>query len=61
MVDSVLKQQVLSAIDRLPPTATLDDVIEQLVFLTKIDRGLADVQAGRTISHAEVAAEFLKK
>lgn len=55
MVDSVLKQQVLSALDRLPATATLDDVIEQLVFLTQIDRGLADVQAGRTVSHADVS------
>jgi predicted transcriptional regulator len=61
MVDSLLKQQVLSALDRLPATATLDDVIEQLVFLTQIDRGLADVQAGRTVPHADVAAEFLKK
>jgi predicted transcriptional regulator len=61
MVDTALKQQVLSTLDRLPSTATLDDVIEQLVFLAKIDRGLADAQAGRLVSHADVAAEFLKK
>jgi predicted transcriptional regulator len=28
--------------------------MERLVFLAKIERGLADAEAGRTLSHADV-------
>jgi predicted transcriptional regulator len=61
MVDTVLKQRVLSALDQLPPTATLEDVIERLVFVAKVEQGLADVDAGRLIPHAQVVAEFRRK
>lgn len=53
MVDSVLKQRVLGALEQLPPEATLDDLIEQLLFQAKIDRGLADAEAGRVTPHDE--------
>jgi predicted transcriptional regulator len=61
MVDTVLKQRVLSTLEQLPPTATLEDVIERLVFVAKIEPGLADVAAGRAVPHEQVLAEFRKK
>lgn len=60
MADATLKQRVMEAVDQLPTEATLEDVIERLVFLAKIDRGLADAAAGRLIPHQEVMAEFRK-
>ena len=61
MVDTALKQRVLSTLEHLPPTATLEDVIERLVFLAKIEQGQADIVAGRVIPHEQVVAEFRKK
>jgi predicted transcriptional regulator len=47
------KQRVLEAIKKLPADATLEDAIERLVLLAKIDRGLAELNAGQGIDHAE--------
>ena len=58
MVDSTLKQRILSAVEQLPPDATLEDVIERLCFLAKIDRGLAQADAGQLIPHERVAAQI---
>jgi predicted transcriptional regulator len=44
----------LDALQDLPPDATFDDAIERLVFLAKIDAGLAELDAGQGIPHDEV-------
>ncbi len=61
MVESALKQRVLGALEQLPPEATLEDLIEQLLFQAKIDRGLADMAAGRVTPHEQVVAQFVAK
>ena len=61
MVDSALKERVLTTLEQLPPTATLEDLIERLVFMAKVEQGLADIAAGRVIPHEQVVAEFRKK
>ena len=38
----------------MPPDATFDDAIERLVFLAKIEAGLAELDAGDGIPHDEV-------
>ena len=58
MVDSSLKQRILAAVEQLPPEATIEDVIERLCFLAKIDRGLAQADTGQLIPHEQVAAQF---
>ena len=52
------KSEIIQAIQDLPDDATLEDAMERLYFLTKIERGLAQADAGETISHAEVKARF---
>ena len=37
-----------------PQDATIDDAIERLGFLAKIDAGLAELDGGKVISHEEV-------
>jgi predicted transcriptional regulator len=44
--------------ERLPEDASVEDAIERLLFLVKIERGKADADAGRTISHEEVKRRF---
>lgn len=51
------KQKALEVVERLPPESTLEDVIEQLYFLYKVERGLAEADAGDTVSHEEALAE----
>lgn len=56
-----VKDTVRSLLDRLPENCTLDDVLYHLYVLQAIERGRADVAAGRTIPHEEVERELRKK
>jgi predicted transcriptional regulator len=58
MVDTVLKQRILDAVEQLPPDATLEDVIERLCFLAKIERGLGQADAGQLVPHEQIVALF---
>ena len=44
--------------DQLPPDATLEDAIERLVFLSKVERGLTEAEAGRVIPHEDVRRQL---
>lgn len=48
------RQRILDALSDLPDDATLDDAIERLVFLARIDAGLAELDAGKGVPHEEV-------
>ena len=52
------KQKVLAAVEKLPADATIEDAMERLYFLAKIDRGVADADAGRLTDHEKVRARF---
>lgn len=47
------RDRILDALQNLPPDATFDDAIERLVFLAKIDAGLAELDDGKGIPHDE--------
>jgi predicted transcriptional regulator len=53
------KQRALEAIEALPDDATLEDAIERLCFLAKVEEGLRQSEAGRLVGHDEVAKRFL--
>jgi len=55
------KERVQDVLDRLPDDCTLDDVQYHLYVIQAIERGLAEADAGRTISHEQVADELRKK
>jgi predicted transcriptional regulator len=54
------KEKVLQAVQSLPDDASVEDVMERLLLLAKIDRGLAQADAGQTISHAQVKERMAK-
>ncbi|MBX9928439.1 MAG: hypothetical protein K2X99_05935 [Gemmatimonadaceae bacterium] len=54
MVQSSGKELLRQAVEQLPENASVEDAMERLVFLAKIERGLVDAEAGRTISHDDV-------
>lgn len=47
------KQRALELIDRLPDSASLEDIMAELFFRQKVDRGLEDLRHGRVVSHEE--------
>jgi hypothetical protein len=48
------KKSVLHTLKDLPDPFLAEDLIERILLLQKVERGLADVQAGRTKSQGEV-------
>jgi predicted transcriptional regulator len=60
MATETVKQKILQVVERLPDTATLEDAIERLCFLAKIEEGLRQSDAGETVPHAEVALMLSK-
>jgi predicted transcriptional regulator len=48
------KDRILEALQDLPADATIDDAIERLIFLARVDAGLAELDEGKGIPHAEV-------
>ncbi len=48
------RDRILDALHDLPADTTFDDAIERLVFLAKIDAGLAELDEGKGLPHEEV-------
>ena len=55
------KETVRELLDKLPDDCTLEDVLYHLYVVQSIERGLEDVEAGRTLSHEEVLQEMRRK
>lgn len=55
------KDTVRTLLDRLPDDCSLDDVLYHLYVVQATNSGVADADAGRTISHEQVAAELRRK
>jgi hypothetical protein len=53
------KSDMVRVIQDLPEDATVEDAMERLYFLAKVERGLEQSE-GETISHEEIKARFLK-
>ena len=41
-----LKQKMVEAVEHLPDDATVEDAMERLYFLAKVERGLEQSEAG---------------
>jgi hypothetical protein len=58
MTHTSAKQIALHAVEQLPDDATLEDAMERLYLLEKIERGQDDIRQGRTVAHEEIVARF---
>ena len=54
------KEKVLQVIQGLPDDASIEDAMERLLLLAKIDRGLEQADAGQTIPHSQVKERMAK-
>ena len=52
------KERILEALRSLPADASVEDAIERLVFMAKVEEGLTQLDAGQGIPHEEVKRRF---
>ena len=58
MPTSISKPQMVSAVSGLPEDATVEDAMERLLFLSKVDQGLEHARRGETVPHDAVVREM---
>ena len=54
------KETVIETMTELPQEFDLDVLLEKLVFIEKVEKGLKQIQEGKTKTHEEVK-EIVKK
>ena len=58
-----IKDKMLQAVQELPDDASIEEAMERLLVLAKIERGIAQADRGETVSHRIVKdrmAQWLK-
>jgi len=55
-----VREQVIQILDALPEDATLDDVMAEIYFRMRVDKGLKDLDEGRWISQEELEKRMAK-
>jgi predicted transcriptional regulator len=50
----------VETVERLPDDATVEDAMERLYFLAKVERGLEQSEAGQGVSHEDVKKRFVR-
>jgi predicted transcriptional regulator len=58
MAESV-RDRLLHAVQQLPPDATVEQAIERLYFMAKVEEGLRQADAAPLISHEEARRRLL--
>jgi len=56
----ITKAQIINSLDKLPENLTIDQVVDQLIFIEKVQKGLDDSVNGR-INTKEEAKQKLSK
>jgi len=54
------REKVIQIVQDLPDDASVEDAMERLLLLAKIERGLQQADAGQTVAHAQVEARMAK-
>ena len=55
------KEKIVRAVESLPEDATIEDAIERLVFLHKIEVGLKQAGQGETVTLDDVEARLRQR
>lgn len=61
MPQPTTKAKILRAVEELPENATIEDAIERLVFLHKVEVGLKQVQEDETVPLDEVEDRLARR
>lgn len=55
-----VREKIIQAVQDLPDDASVEDAMEWLLLLAKIERGLAQADAGEFVPHEEVKERMAK-
>jgi predicted transcriptional regulator len=55
-----IKEKMIKAVQALPDDASVEDAMERLLFLAKIEKGLQQADADKTVSHDQVKEKMAK-
>ncbi|MBK5257350.1 MAG: hypothetical protein JJE39_15085 [Vicinamibacteria bacterium] len=55
---STVKEQFIKLIEDQPEDSSSEEIIREMAFAAMVDRGIADSDAGRTISNSEMASRI---
>ena len=53
MAEAKMKDRVLDAVRDLPEDATVENAMDRLYFLARVEEGIRPADAGQTVSHEE--------
>lgn len=54
------KQKAINAVKSLPDDASFEDALDRILLLAKIERGIQQLDAGRSISHEKMKTKMKK-
>ena len=54
------KDKVIKTVKALPQEFDLEELIERLVFMEKVEKGLEQIKEGKTVPHEQVK-DMIKK
>ena len=58
------KSKAIEIVQQMPESFVVDDLIERLIFMEKVEEGLNDIREGNVVEHSEVikqVSEWSKK
>ena len=58
MQEPFTRDRIIEVLKAMPADATVDDAIERLVFLAKIESGLAELDRSEGVPHDEAKSRF---
>ena len=58
MPKQLTRDGIIECLRELPADATIDDAIERLLFLGKVEAGLSELDAGQGISHDDAKRQL---
>ena len=53
MPEPITRDGIIEALREMPADATIDDAIERLVFLARVEAGLGELDAGEGVPHED--------
>jgi hypothetical protein len=56
--EPLTRDRMIEALQAMPPNATVDDAIDRLLFLAKIEIGLAELDRAEGVPHDQAKRRF---
>jgi hypothetical protein len=58
MQEPFTRDRIVEVLQAMPPNSTIDDAIERLIFLGKIEAGLAELDRSEGVPHEDAKGRF---